>query len=1125
MSEPSAPRPSWLSAGQHPSRLHVRLGFALMMGLSVLLSLAPPPFAQVGWWLLTVPFCFSLKRLLCVEAGVPTPDDPIRRAAVLALFLLETILFLLTVAVVTALLWRQFAVPMIYPPMLLGALFVLFADGAPYRIARALGGDLVGHSASSSYLAIRRQPAPAQSQRTLLINNLAMLGLMLGPALLLIDSVRHTLPSAGIAFGALLFPALCLWLVDLSPSMPKAAMREDPIVPIDVGFADPDQTPPPPEDDESVQPTFPHTTDAKHQDLQLVAAVRRADPEAVKHWLGQGASADAEPSPTARDVRSALQSAASTGHVGILRLLIGAGSAVNRVSHGQTALIAATRDSYHGRTDVVNLLIANGADPNVTDQYQASALHYAARSSDPAVAQALLDAGASVDAVDGDKQTPLGAALIAAQFGVATLLLKRGASLMPPGAMPALHAAAACREDAVDGIRTLLPAKPDMKAVDQCGRTALMVAAGLHHPRLAEALLSAGCPVNSQDEDGQTALMAAARAGANRVLQRLVFWKANANLVDSQRCTALHHAVQGDEANAESIELLLALGSDLELRNTNGLTALELALSLGRRDLALRLSPDQKIPVGLMAVLDDDDSDDGDRFDRGALLIKACAQRRTEVAEALLGLGPLPQQALVGALLALGDDVSELLFTAMLSAGLRCGADADPAPLLSACQKLPPPVGLIERLLLAKAAVDSPTQSALRLLCGAAEHQRSTPVSTVPLSLIGKLLDAKAVVDAADEDGASALHYAVAHRPPDWTMLLLDRGASANTADKLGRTPLHKLLAAKRRDAELVLRALLLAGADPNQAAADGASPLGIALQLDTGLAELLDCGLSATPSSRVVPEDLPAAARAGDIERCRYLLKLGMPVDARDPRQATALIHAAGRGRVELIQLLLEEGASLMAVTDSGINAMAAAVLSRQLGALDALIAAGADVNLGFSDMTVLALAAARGDPDMVSALLARGAMTDHEAIADGALQRALQLALTDAEPRGAIGCIDLLLASGADANRLDALGRSPLLRCVGSGEATPPRADDPVLLALLKRLIAAGADLDARDQYQRTALHWTCRHSLPRATNLLLRAGSNPQQPDDLRKLPLDLVTQRRRAEFVEIFQDNPQ
>jgi hypothetical protein len=58
--------------------------------------------------------------------------------------------------------------------------------------------------------------------------------------------------------------------------------------------------------------------------------------------------------------------------------------------------------------------------------------------------------------------------------------------------------------------------------------------------------------------------------------------------------------------------------------------------------------------------------------------------------------------------------------------------------------------------------------------------------------------------------------------------------------------------------------------------------------------------------------EELRDAALAGDVAKARALLDGGVPVDSPEPRHGqTPLIYAAGKGRLEVVRLLIERGAN----------------------------------------------------------------------------------------------------------------------------------------------------------------------------------------------------------------------
>src|SRR5690606_19023256 len=79
-------------------------------------------------------------------------------------------------------------------------------------------------------------------------------------------------------------------------------------------------------------------------------------------------AAAASPPETGRDQRSLAVLAAVLPALRLLRALIARGLDINAAHAGMTPLLAATRDSWHGRPEAVMTLLANGADPRVRDR-------------------------------------------------------------------------------------------------------------------------------------------------------------------------------------------------------------------------------------------------------------------------------------------------------------------------------------------------------------------------------------------------------------------------------------------------------------------------------------------------------------------------------------------------------------------------------------------------------------------------------------------------------------------------------------------------------------------------------------------------------------------------------------
>jgi hypothetical protein len=135
---------------------------------------------------------------------------------------------------------------------------------------------------------------------------------------------------------------------------------------------------------------------------------------------------------------------------------------------------------------------------------------------DAAHLQALIDAGADVNAATSEGYTPLHCAAMADwsedHVGGMEVLLKAGAEIEArgniqggPGWTPLLLAAA---EGYSAQVRTLISWGADVNAVDDVGRTALMLAAarGVDAEISVQALLDAGADAHARCQEGNSAL-------------------------------------------------------------------------------------------------------------------------------------------------------------------------------------------------------------------------------------------------------------------------------------------------------------------------------------------------------------------------------------------------------------------------------------------------------------------------------------------------------------------------------------------------------------------------------------------------------------------------------------------
>jgi|GEM_PF-1802140 len=217
-----------------------------------------------------------------------------------------------------------------------------------------------------------------------------------------------------------------------------------------------------------------------------------------------------------------LHYAAARGDLRAVAAALDAGASRDaRTKRGQTPLILA---AANGRLAVTQALIRRQAELEARDGRNGfTALHWAAQRYHPAVARALLAAGARVDAQNKWQQTPLWQASWQDDQGnteIAHILVAAGADIHKAdnkGNTPLLMAALAGHRPMV---RYLLELGADMQARNDEKRTALFQAVTGGHEDVVRLLLARGADPNN-DTDGTVPLQQALVRGERRIADLL----------------------------------------------------------------------------------------------------------------------------------------------------------------------------------------------------------------------------------------------------------------------------------------------------------------------------------------------------------------------------------------------------------------------------------------------------------------------------------------------------------------------------------------------------------------------------------------------------------------------------
>lgn len=249
-------------------------------------------------------------------------------------------------------------------------------------------------------------------------------------------------------------------------------------------------------------------------------------------------------------------------------------------AQGNTALMKAIE---HGQIDAALKFIAEGGNINEKNNLAKTPLIYAIESNFNEVAIELINKDAKIDEKDYDSETALLKAIKKGNSEIALLLIKRGAKLNEKGygGQTALIYAIEKRLDEV--VYALLnnnSTKTNEKDDDQM--TPLMYAVISGNENYVTQLLKHGAKVNLKEEHGFTAYMLANLMGFNTIADKLVEHGAkiesqiNYNIKGAYGKTLLISAVQRDKPALVN-KLLENTNVDIHVKDTLGETALSYA--------------------------------------------------------------------------------------------------------------------------------------------------------------------------------------------------------------------------------------------------------------------------------------------------------------------------------------------------------------------------------------------------------------------------------------------------------------------------------------------------------------------------------------------------------------------
>ena len=220
----------------------------------------------------------------------------------------------------------------------------------------------------------------------------------------------------------------------------------------------------------------------------------------------------------------------------------------------------------------------------------------------------------------------------------------------------------------------------------------------------------------------------------------------------------------------------------------------------------------------------------------------------------------------------------------------------------------------------------------------------------------------------------SDLFRAVAFSGVDEVRAAMNKGASANSLNNMGQTPL--IIAIERNDVKIV-QLLLESGAKPNRKDSSGVTPLMAAIRYANQRRR--EGAVASKPVKGTLhkpPTVTFSGSGAPNKEVIALILGAGAKVNERGACGNTALHWAAAGGLGEIVSVFKDKGADFNEKNDLSRNALHYAVMSSDL--VTARLVMKEVTKVDAADVlgaTALHMAAFKGNPTIVKELLERGA------------------------------------------------------------------------------------------------------------------------------------------------------
>lgn len=508
----------------------------------------------------------------------------------------------------------------------------------------------------------------------------------------------------------------------------------------------------------------------------------------------------------------------------------------------------------------------------------------------------------------------------------------------------------------------------------------------------------------------------AAAAGDLAKVSQFLDRGANVNSRDEDRQTALFLAVCND--SAKMVRLLLSRGADASLRdgwepeNPDGFTAIECAALFNAE-----ASMQELLAHGI-------------DFESSDAVLFAARKAHTELLKQLLGVTKnfmsdhIRQETLAVALREMAAHQSlEMVRWILDLQGKERALDADWQRALN--------------------------EALLHVLYGlnALDYNTQSQAIDQAIQILDVLIDSGASVNAQTDVTyqSTALSYTLKMYPSlKLTAHMLDRGADPNFCGPHGRSPFFEVLSHLQANGDLI-NVFTNAGAVLGPPDSLGQTPLHH-VQTTSAASWLLASGADISVVDKKGETPLHKASSASREDLVAFFLEANSPVDHQNNSGWTPLMQARS---VSISRALLERGANIHATSEQGVTVLHHAVDESQVELVSLLLANGADIH-------------------------ARAQQVRRSYDSDSVVMQNTPLHVAVSSPAGTISggtleMIGMLIDHGADIEAREGTGKTPLLLAVAIDHFTSSAR--ALNVQVVNFLLERGADARAVDDNGKNA------------------------------------------------------